>query len=187
MSAIELALICGTFFAIINVNLLQFFGVDISPKHRTERSDDEEVAGVDDGIRELSPHTFIIRTFVSDDVNFLRATEEPADERERNETANDAERHVRFATVGFPVVSELNDYDSQRDENYESEEDVVPNEEGIGETRDIQEVTGNLETTAGSAEEEHRDEDDAQRQQAPKGNLRNHFIVFHKVIYNLMI
>ncbi len=151
----------------------------ISPDHRTDGSDEEEIASIDNSVSQLSPCAFVIRTFVTDDIDFLRATEEPADECQSDETTYYAKRHVRFAAVGLPVIGKLNANHSQSNQDYQSDKDVDPDEECIGEARNIQEITGYLETTVGSTEEEQRDEHESQTQQRPKGNLRNHFIVFH--------
>jgi len=153
MSAIELALICGTFC--------------VSPSHYDKRSGDEEIASVDNSVSHLSPEAFVICTLVTDDINFLRAAKEPAHACQYNESAYHTKRHIRFATVGLPVVGKIYAYYSQSDQNYEPEEDVVPNEECIGEARNIQEITGYLQTTVGASQEEQRDERDAQRQKRP--------------------
>jgi hypothetical protein len=137
----------------------------ISPNHGTDGSDEEEVASIDNCVCELSPCAFVIRTLITDDIDFLRTTEEPADESEKDKAAYYAKRHISFATVGLPVISEINANYAESDQNYNTEENVVPDEERIGESWNIQEVTGYLETTIRATEEEQRDEHDAQSQE----------------------
>jgi hypothetical protein len=145
--------------------------VYISPNHSADSSTDEEIASINNCICELCPSTLVIGSFIADDIDFFGATEEPTCAREYNERAHDTESHIGFAAVGLPVAAELNHYYAESNKNDESEKDVVPDEECIGEPRNIKEISSNLKTTVGAAEEEQRDKHDAQSQKRPQSNL----------------
>jgi hypothetical protein len=135
--------------------------MNITPYHRSDSSGDEDIACIDNGVGELCPESFVIRAFITDNIDFLRTACEPADACEKNESAHYAKGHISFAAVGFPVPCELDTYHAERNEHDQAEKDIIPDEESVSEPRDIEEVTGHLQTTVGAAEEEHRDKHDA--------------------------
>ena len=140
--------------------------MDYTPDQRCDCSGEEEVASIDNGIAELRPETYVICTFITDDIHFIRATQEPADTSEQDEAEHDAEGLDSFAAIILPVVDELyNDY-TKGNQNNDTEEDIVPYEEGVSETRNVQHFSRNLVYTCITAELEHRDEHDTQQHEA---------------------
>ena len=82
----------------------------------------------------------VICAFITDNIDFLRATEEPAEACENNESAYYAQRHIRLTTVCLPVVGKVGTNHTKGDQHYQTYQDVDPSEDCIGETRYIQEI-----------------------------------------------
>jgi hypothetical protein len=186
MSAMELALICGTFFAIV-VQLFTYTSNHCTANHRNDGSEEEDIYKVDNGVSQFAPEgppvsdlLFGSVEFESDDVHRLRATECPADNCQNDETDYEAQCLECFGAVVLEVLAELDDNDYEGSQCSESEEHVVPNEEQTGETRYKSLLTCYvhivlLHITARRRllyEEEQPRYNDSQTQKGPKGNLR---------------